>query len=179
MTTISRLSVACSLAMLLTACGAPSIAPPPGYLLASATAAGNDTVEIQVHLAGYLAQGGIVLQLSDSEVHSARSHRWAEPLAQQLQRSLHAALGDTIRPEGAQLVVRVSQFHGVRSLTGDRAVIQGTWHYSTKHGEPRRGTIDWQRGIPTDGYGALVETLDQGWRDASMSITEALREGQL
>ena len=168
-------AVAGSLAIVLAACSAPTVAPPPGYLLPSATSVANPGLEIQVHLAGYLVQGGIVLQLSNSEIHSARLHRWAEPLAQQLQRSLHAGLGAGGWDDGAQLVVRVSQFHGVRTPTGDRAVLHGSWHYSSRHGQPRQGNFEWQGTIPGDGYGALVETLDRGWQHVVNRMAADLR----
>ncbi|MDX1757493.1 MAG: ABC-type transport auxiliary lipoprotein family protein [Marinobacter sp.] len=131
-------------------------------------------MNVQVRLAGYLEQGGIVYQLSDSEMHNARQHRWAEPLAQQLRRSLHAGLSEMAPPNGGQLTVQLSQFQGVRSLAGDRAIIRGVWQYNAGGAVTRTGQIDWQGPLTGDGYAGLVETLDQGWQDVAHRITAAL-----
>ncbi|MDC0661455.1 PqiC family protein [Marinobacter sp. SS21] len=175
MMNLKHLFVVCSLAILLAACASAPSPPPPGYLLPSAAMSGHGAMAVQVRLAGYLEQGGLVLQLSKSELHSARQHRWAESLAQQLQRGLHAHLGEQAGTEKGQLLVRLSQFHGVRDAQGDRAVIRGAWQFQAADGPPRQGTIDWHEPIATDGYAALVESLDLGWRDVARQIASALQ----
>ena len=71
----------------LSACSQTPPAPAPDYLLPGASHSGHSPLQIRVSLASYLDQGGIVLQLSDTELHVARQHRWAEPLGSQLQRA--------------------------------------------------------------------------------------------
>ncbi|MDX1458565.1 MAG: ABC-type transport auxiliary lipoprotein family protein [Marinobacter sp.] len=173
---VGRFVVACALATLLSACGSSPVAPPPGYLLPSSATVGNATVDVQVRVAGYLEQGGIVLQLSDTELRSARQHRWAEPLAKQLQRALHAGLGGVDGGDDARLVVQLSRFHGVQNPVGDRAVIYGVWQYSTAEGVVKQGNMDGQAPIATDGYAALVEALDLGVQDIGSRIASSLRE---
>jgi len=62
----------------LSACSQTPPAPAPDYLLPGASHSGHSPLQIRVTLANYLDQGGIVLQLSDTELHVARQHRWAE-----------------------------------------------------------------------------------------------------
>ena len=168
--------IAAALAATLLLLQSCSHAPPPaqpGYLLPGASHSGHSPATIQVQLAGYLNQGGIVLQLSDTEIHVARQHRWAEPLGVQLQRALQGPL-DTL-PDDATLTVRLSRFHGQQQQDGDSAVISGDWEY--QQGENRQqGEIQWQTPLEQDGYAALVKALDQGWQDTAQSILQALKE---
>ncbi|SDW27561.1 PqiC family protein [Marinobacter mobilis] len=176
MMTQRRYALACLFAVLLAGCSQAPVIPPPGYLLPGATAIGAHSVTVEVRLAGYLDQGGIVYQLSNSELHLARQHRWAEPLDSQLERSLHAALASHDLPDSGQLVVSLSQFQGVQSDGGDQAVIRGVWLFSKAGEAPRQGTISWQAPVPADGYPTLVETLDRGWQDTARVIVSGLEQ---
>ncbi|WP_290536448.1 MULTISPECIES: ABC-type transport auxiliary lipoprotein family protein [Alcanivorax] len=160
---------------LLSACSQTPSAPPPDYLLPGASHSGHSPLQVRVSLASYLDQGGIVLQLSDTELHVARQHRWAEPLGAQLQRALAATLaGQTTLPEQGKLDLQLSRFQGVQSAQGDIAMITGTWQFRAEE-QTRQGNIDWQGPINGEGYAALVEALDQGWQETAQTITQALK----
>ncbi|MGJ3257663.1 MAG: PqiC family protein [Alcanivorax sp.] len=164
-----------TLMALLSACSQTPPAPAPDYLLPGASHSGHSPLQIRVTLANYLDQGGIVLQLSDTELHVARQHRWAEPLGSQLQRALTATLASqTTLPQQGKLDLQLSRFQGVQSDEGDVAMITGTWQF-TNAGQSQRGTIEWQGPIQGQGYAALVEALDQGWQETGQSITQALK----
>lgn len=164
-----------ALMALLSACSQTPSAPVPDYLLPGASHSGHSPIQIRVTLASYLDQGGIVLQLSDTELHVARQHRWAEPLGSQLQRALEATLaGQTTLPEQGKLDLQLSRFQGVQTSQGDVAMIAGTWQFTTEE-QTRQGKIDWQGPINGEGYAALVEALDQGWQETGLTIIQALK----
>ena len=159
----------------LSACSQTPPAPAPDYLLPGASHSGHSPLQIRVTLASYLDQGGIVLQLSDTELHVARQHRWAEPLGSQLQRALAATLASqTTLPEQGKLDLQLSRFQGVQSDEGVMAMISGTWQFTSEE-QNRQGHIDWQGPINGEGYAALVEALDRGWQESTQSITQALK----
>lgn len=164
-----------ALIALLSACSQTPPAPPPDYLLPAASHSGHCPLQIRVALASYLDQGGIVLQLSDTELHVARQHRWAEPLSSQLQRALAATLAsETALPEQGKLELQLSRFHGVQGYQGDMARITGTWQFTAEE-QTRQGNIDWQGPIKGEGYAALVQALDRGWQETAQTITQALK----
>lgn len=165
------------LALLVAGCSQAPLAPPPAYLLPSASSVGHSPLEVQIRLASYLNQGGIVIQLSNSEMQGARQHRWAEPLALQLRRSLLAGLNGVDVPDTGVLVVQLSQFQGVQRVGGDLAAIQGIWEFNDRDREAAmlQGQINWQSPLPGDGYAALVETLDLGWTEVVSQIAQTLR----
>lgn len=164
-----------TLMALLSACSQAPSAPPPDYLLPSASHSSHSPLQIRVSLASYLDQGGIVLQLSNTELHVARQHRWAEPLGSQLQRALAATLASqTPLPEQGQLDLQLSRFQGVQSDEGDVAMITGTWQFTSEE-QNRQGNIDWQGPINGEGYAALVEALDHGWQETGQSISQTLK----
>ena len=164
-----------ALMTLLSACSQTPPAPAPDYLLPGASHSGHTPLRIHVTLASYLEQGGIVLQLSNTELHVARQHRWAEPLGSQLQRAMAATLASqaTLSEQG-KLALQISRFQGVQNAEGDVARITGTWQFSAEK-QTRQGKIDWQGTINGEGYAALVEALDQGWQDVGQAIAQALK----
>jgi hypothetical protein len=108
-----------ALMTLLSACSQTPPAPAPDYLLPGASHSGHTPLRIHVTLASYLDQGGIVLQLSNTELHVARQHRWAEPLGSQLQRAMAATLASqaTLSEQG-KLALQISRFQGVQNAEG-------------------------------------------------------------
>ena len=163
-----------AIAAILTGLWACSHAPatsPPGYLLPSATGAAHSPLTIKVHLASYLNRGGIVMQLSDSEIQVGRHHRWAEPLATQLQRSL-----ETRMPSGDEqtLTVELTRFQGLHGKESDEDVIPGLWAGTGYKGEVTQGRIQWEAALDNGGYANLVRTLDQGWQAVAAEIAAAM-----
>lgn len=146
-------------------------ASPPGYLLPSATQAAHSPLTIKVHLANYLNRGGIVMQLSDSEIQVARHHRWAEPLATQLQRALEARM-----PTGDEhtLTVELTRFQGLQGKEKDSAVITGRWVLTGNSGDAAQGQIQWQTPLENGGYANLVRALDQGWQAVAAEIATTM-----
>ncbi|PNE02823.1 hypothetical protein A15D_01639 [Alcanivorax sp. MD8A] len=147
---------------------------PPGYLLPSASQAGHSTVTVRVRLASYLDRGGIVMQLSDSEIQVARHHRWAEPLGSQLQRALEASLNANDGDENTTLTVELSRFQGMQGgeENGDSAVITGRW--KLEGAVHKEGLIQWQTPLEEGGYANLVRALDAGWQHTATEIANAL-----
>ena len=146
-------------------------ASPPGYLLPSATQAAHSPLTIKVHLANYLNRGGIVMQLSDSEIQVARHHRWAEPLATQLQRTLEARMSSG---DEKTLTVELTRFQGLQGKDRDSAVITGRWALTGNNGEATQGCIQWEAALDSGGYANLVRTLDQGWQAVAADIATAM-----
>ena len=142
-------------------------ASPPGYLLPSATQTAHSPLTIKVRLADYLNRGGIVMQLSDSEIQVARHHRWAEPLATQLQRSLEARM-----PSGDKktLTVELTRFQGLQGKDRDSAVITGRWALTGNNGDATQGHIQWEAALENGGYANMVRTMDQGWQAVAKYI---------
>ena len=157
--------------LLLTACSHRAPQSTGDYLLPSATQSSLENRRVRVDLANYLDQGGVVLQLDAHRYHVARQHRWAEPLAQQLQRALAAALLAQQWPDQHYpLAVTVSAFHGDQH---GQAIIRAGWHYQ-QEGKVQRGTFEWIEPLAEDGYSALVQTLDQGLQ----ALAETLATGR-
>lgn len=146
-------------------------ASPPGYLLPSATQAAHSPLTIKVHLANYLNRGGIVMQLSDSEIQVGRHHRWAEPLATQLQRALEARISSG---DKNTLTVELTRFQGRQGKDKDSAVITGRWSLTGNNGEAAQGVIEWEAPLENGGYANLVRTLDQGWQAVATEIATAM-----
>ncbi|WP_228233906.1 PqiC family protein [Alloalcanivorax marinus] len=128
------------------------------YLLpaASQPAAGS-TLMVRVRVAGYLDQGGLVVETGATTLSTARAHRWAEPLADQLERALVQALP---APANGTLTVRVTRFQG--TADGD-ARVSGDWHFQGTDGAPVGGVFDKREALQRDGYEELVLCLDAAW----------------
>ena len=167
---IRLLAIAAILAGLWGCSHAPATSP-PGYLLPSATGAAHSPLTIKVHLASYLNRGGIVMQLSDSEIQVGRHHRWAEPLATQLQRALEARMSSG---DEKTLTVELTRFQGLQGKDRDSAVITGRWALTGNNGEATQGCIQWEAALDSGGYANLVRTLDQGWQAVAAEIATAM-----
>jgi len=141
------------------------------YLLPSASqpvAAAN--LLVRVRLAGYLDQGGLVVETGATTLSTARTHRWAEPLGDQLQRALaHALPANT----AGTLTVRVTRFQG--TADGD-ARVSGDWHFQGTDGDPVGGVFDKRQALERDGYEELVLRLNDAWTAVAAEIAADLRE---
>jgi len=124
-----------------------------------------------VRLANYLNRGGIVMQLSDSEIQVARHHRWAEPLTTQLQRALEASLPHA---DEKTLTVELTRFQGLQGKDRDSAVITGRWALTGNNGDATQGRIQWEAALDNGGYANLVRTLDQGWQAVAKDIATTM-----
>ncbi|GAB2798182.1 hypothetical protein GCM10027040_26020 [Halomonas shantousis] len=128
-----------------------------------------------IRIADYLDSDGIVMQLSDIEIHQASNHLWAENLSRQLERSLrhHLSLAlPNVRvlrdsrgaDAGEALSVRldVEEFQGRHD---GMAVVSGQWQLRDAEGQLRSvQRFHVERPLDADGYPALVRTLGRAWQ---------------
>lgn len=130
-----------------------------------------------VQVASYLNSRGLVLQLSDVELVTARQHLWAEALDQQLQRQLRdrimaQASGYTAvlqaRPDTVRVAVQLDQFHG---LADGHAIVSGRFAISTQSGSQ---PFNIRVALTDDGYPALVQALGQAVQELSQHISRQL-----
>jgi uncharacterized lipoprotein YmbA len=139
-----------------------------------------------VELAPYLGVEGIVVQTSETTVEQARQHLWAEDLASQIQRDLRRGLssrlpglrvvppGGTLPEKGAStLSVTVESFQG---RFDGYAVVAGDWRLRGPDGATRAsGSFNQEQALASDGYRALVNSLQVAWRGALSAIAQGLR----
>ncbi|WP_101674704.1 PqiC family protein [Alloalcanivorax mobilis] len=139
------------------------------YLLPGAgqAAAPGSLPRVELRLASYLDQDGVMVQTGPVEVHAARQHRWADPLPEQLRRALAVHLAGQGLPASGRLVVEVVRFQG----SGDgQAQVQGSWWYRDGTGHESGERFQVQRPLKQDGYQELVTQLDAAWADVARQI---------
>lgn len=131
-----------------------------------------------VEVASYLDQEGIVMQLSDIELHAANQNLWAEDLGHQLTRRLRQSLANDLPqttilgggPGSAgaqQLSISVDQFQG---RYDGQAVASGEWQLRDGNHLIVQHTFDVTRPLADDGYPALVRTLGEVWQTVGSQI---------
>ena len=174
--------ITAALFLLLTGC---SSQPASSYyqLPAAPVMAGSAEAEAKslyiepVQVASYLNGRGLVLQLSDVEMITARQHLWAEALDQQLQRQLRdrivaQASGYTAalqaRPDTVRVSVQLDQFHG---LADGHAIVSGRFAVSA---QPGSQPFNIRIALADDGYPALVQALGQAVQQLSQQISRQL-----
>lgn len=135
-----------------------------------------------VSMAAYLQTQGLVIRTTETEVETARRHRWAEPLPEQLRRRIPAYLGRALpriqiftqhAPNaGPRLFVHFDRFNG--HFDG-AAIVGGTWHLESERGELliRRHFVARQP-LTADGYPALVSALSAATADVVDDIAGSL-----
>lgn len=158
-------AVLLALAMLAGCAQAPAGGERQYLLPAAGQPAASDRLNVRVRVAGYLDQGGLVLQTGATTLTSARLHRWAEPLPRQLERALTHHLAG--RDVAGTLNVRVTRFQG--SANGD-ARVSGGWHYQGNDGARAEGIFDQRQALRHDGYEELVDRLDAAWAVVAAGI---------
>lgn len=176
-----KMLLACLLC--LSACSSPS-ALKYYQLPAVATQSGVDDNRAgllyvaPVQVASYLNGRGLVLQLSDVELHMARQHLWAEPLTTQVQRQLRERLSTNTNyrvllspvAQAVELTVQLERFHG----TADgEAVIGGRYQLSRQSASK---TFNFTVPLNADGYAALTAALALGLEQLSRQIGADLAE---
>lgn len=164
------------LAVLLSGCASVPADTSQQYLLPSAAqppAANVELPDLRLHLAGYLDQSGIVLQDGPVTVTAARQHRWADPLPDQLRRSLRYHLSEDGVPAQGRLTVDVVQFQG---SDDGHALVAGHWQFENGKGGEQSGQFQIRQPLNQNGYGALVKQLDAAWATVAQSISERLEK---
>jgi uncharacterized lipoprotein YmbA len=142
---------------------------------------GNDYLG-ELKVANYIDQSGLVLELSSGVIHSAKHHRWAEPLRVSLRdflsTEISAGRGESLAKsppshsaQSTRIDVIISQFHG--DADGN-AVLVARW--SLSRGKKRKD-YQFTETIPLGGtgYGALVAAETQLLVQLSESIVSELK----
>ncbi|SDJ83961.1 PqiC family protein [Billgrantia gudaonensis] len=189
------LLVLCLPLLLVWLSGCASSAPPAQrYALPTSPAAAtpppdSPTHVIQVTLprvADYLDVEGIVLQLDDITLNEARQHVWAEPLPQQLRRTLHARLAtnlpdtrllrsdDAPSADALTLHLDVDRFQGFHDGT---ARAEGQWQLRDPSGQALIvEDFSASTELADDGYPALVRALGKSWSQVADRIGRTIRD---
>ena len=155
--------------ILLTAC---SSQPPKSatYLLRSDVSienrerVANPTVAIaKLQVAEYIDQPGLVLETETGNIHSARHHRWAEPLRVSMRQFLASEIGQHIgsdvaiqgssNPGQTRVDIRIDQFHGTPRGS---AVLVAYWNIINSEQQSSH-QFSRQETLTRDGYDGLVE----------------------
>lgn len=136
-----------------------------------------------VVLAPYLDQQGIVLQTSAAEIHVARHHQWAEPLADAVGRYLQVAVGNladvqvemgslTTGDASRKVTVRINRLHG--DAQGEVRLV-ADWLIETDGAEPVLSSFDERARQSANGYGPLVATHEVVLDRFARAIADSLR----
>lgn len=175
-------SITAALFLLLTGCASQPTSSyyqlPAAPVMADSAAAYTASLDIEpVQVASYLNSRGLVLQLSEVELVTARGHLWAEPLDQQLQRQLRNRVvaqssGYTAvlqaQPDTVRVSVQLDQFHG---LADGYAIASGRFAISGQSGSQ---PFSIRIALTDDGYPALVQALGQAVQQLSQQISRQL-----
>jgi uncharacterized lipoprotein YmbA len=140
---------------------------------------GNETLG-EVKVANYIDQSGLVLELSDGMIHSAKQHHWAEPLRISLREFLSteitAKTGRSLAaPSSSSTAIRIdvhiSQLHG--DAEGN-AVLVAQWSLNSakKRSESQFSKTMALEGV---GYESLVVAEKQLLIQLSQAIASELK----
>ncbi len=138
-----------------------------------------------IHLAKFLRQGGLVVQIGEHEVNTANYHRWAEPLEEAIAKLLVQELNS--RSDTYQFARRVGQWNQNATLhlglefdkfhATDKAktVTSGRyWFYEKNNILKMNQTFYVSESLTHDGYLHAVEKLEQGIGRLSDQIIASL-----
>lgn len=135
----------------------------------------------ELTVANYIDQSGLVMELSDGMIHSAKHHHWAEPLRISLREFLSAEIAaDTGRSLAStsssatditRIDVNISQLHG--DSEGNARLVA---HWSLNKGNVRT-EYQFAETKPLEGVGyeSLVAAEKQLLIDLSQSIARELK----
>ncbi|RJG42434.1 PqiC family protein [Motilimonas pumila] len=147
---------------------------------------GQGTLVVKpVELSDYLNSSGVVMQMTDNQIHIAEQHLWAGNLNQQLDSlgqealTLHLPQWSIIEStdfypnEGDKywiLAINVNRFQG--RLEGS-AVVSGRWSLVNPDGVVVKDELfNHQLNIPRGDYSDLVEKLKQNWLNLHRAIAQ-------
>lgn len=158
----------CVLALLISACSSQSVQP-SYYLLRPEQLPGSGAISPsqkfafgKLHVAAYIDQPGILLEIASGEVRAARHHLWAEPvheglvalLSQEISRqSGENLLPDAATPGAARINIRIDQLHGTHD---GRALLVAYWWLETTEGTENAEQFAQYKELESDGYAALA-----------------------
>lgn len=138
-----------------------------------------------IELSDYLNSSGVVMQMTDNQIHIAEQHLWAGNLNQQLDSLTQEALTlhlpqwsiiestDFYPNEGDRywiLSINVNRFQG--RLEGS-AVVSGRWSLVNPDGVVVKDELfNHQLNIPQGDYSDLVEKLKQNWLNLNQTLAQ-------
>ncbi len=151
-------------ALILTACASTPEPQIHSYFLeieadAEPGAVNTGIVDVNVQVARYLTQPGIVLQTGPNQLTAAHYHRWAEPLSEGVRRVLARQLNvNRSLASGVTVSLELFRFHGTRD---GNALVAGHWSiFDGQKQQPLyQQSFDLKQPLPQAGYEALVQTL--------------------
>jgi uncharacterized lipoprotein YmbA len=163
------------LLVFLLAAGCAGTPPPPRtyYLMRAQVSEGVSRAEApvaialgEVEVAPYLAVPGLVLEIAENEVQSARQHLWAEPLDESLRLYLRAQISNelgyelraNVTPGSApdhEIDVSVEELHG--TLSGAARLV-ASWRITSSDDAAEFAVFRFvrNRALAQDGYAALA-----------------------
>ncbi|MHB0774104.1 PqiC family protein [Halomonas sp. WWR20] len=159
--------------------------PAAGQGVQYSTPASRTLILEPIRVAPYLDSDGIVMQLSDIEIHQASNHLWAEDLNRQLERSLRHHLSLAL-PEvrvlrenrGADAEQSLSVRLDVENFQGRHdgmAVVSGQWQLRDPSGRLLSlQHFDIERALDADGYPALVRSLGSAWQTVAEQLADEI-----
>lgn len=142
----------------------------------------NNTIFLEVHVADYLDNRGIVYQTGDLQYTTANNNQWLTPLSNQIQQRLVQDLSvllpnslvttqPTSQPK-LTITLFIDSFNG--SYTGD-AIIKGRWIITNNRNEVVTKNFDYSLRLNNDGYFALVKTLSKGWQEEEIELARSFK----
>jgi uncharacterized lipoprotein YmbA len=135
-------------------------------------------------IASYIDQPGLVLETRQREIHSARSHQWAESLRDSLRyffaQEISFGIGEDVffnrDKTGLTLIdISINQLHG--TINGD-AILIAYWVLVPPEGEAKYFQFSETRALSDDGYNALVEAEQQLLHLLATRISDSLDPGK-
>ena len=173
----------------LAACSSTPIEVPSQYLLRSSATISTSVDSAKpvydldnVEVAPYLDQPGLVLETANGEIHTARQHKWAEPLRLSLQRFMAAEIGAELDApvsvrsgdiNATRIAVSIDQLHGTRS---GNARLVAFWKSTGPDGQLLSGQFSQEKALPRDGYAALVQAQQSLLQQLARNIGAALKQ---
>lgn len=164
--------------LMLAACSSKPIPPVNYYVLDQAELAGQASVRSDspivllesIHLAEYLNQSNMAMQLDTHQVYYSRQHLWAEGLHKSIRRALLSDLNqvsqtsqfasaDTPLASKARLRLRLDLDHFV-ATDGANVLVAGTYWLTDPQGEYlMHQPFKYSTALSEDGFGHSVQQL--------------------
>lgn len=139
-----------------------------------------------IHLAEFLDNESIVLQLDDITLHQAREHLWAENLSQQLRRGLRSRLAAQlpdmlvvadqhgIAQNNWNLQLDIEKFQGHAAGT---ALTSGQWQLHNAQGKlVFIAPFSLETPLSSDGYPALVRALGTNLDQLAQQLARQIQQ---
>lgn len=153
--------VVSAIALVLNACQNSNIDYNRYFLVSNVRASSFvEQNNIKLKLNDVLANGGIVIQMSDVALYTATNHRWADRLDLQL-KALWVDRFVCDKYKNLDFNIYVSEFNG--SQDGYAKVALAVWVYDKKHNVVFNHDYHHSQALEQDGYDALVSALKNSY----------------